>query len=192
MTVGISLDSETRGDSRSRRTPLRVQVGQATYSLERRGDRNVPTQFLGAARWREYRGDTGYFVDFASGPSRYQPVEFNFENVCWVEITWNPINSQWDAVRPAGRSYNCDIDTRGLPTREQWGHIDGRPEEEPSTSEPRTPAPSETSGDDNEDSESDQEEPETNEIAQTAESLHITEPEVICYVPSGTYQSDLD
>ncbi|KAH9008758.1 hypothetical protein EDB85DRAFT_1903851 [Lactarius pseudohatsudake] len=104
-------------------------------------------------------------------------VGFNFENVCWVEITWNPIDSRWDAVRPAGQNYNCDIDTRGLPTREQWGHIDGQPEEEPSTSEPRTPAPSETSGDDNEDSESDQEEPETNEIAQTAESLHITEPE---------------
>ncbi|KAH9051475.1 hypothetical protein EDB87DRAFT_1582521 [Lactarius vividus] len=34
------------------------------YSLDTRGERSVPRQFLGAAKWREYRGDTGYFVDF--------------------------------------------------------------------------------------------------------------------------------
>ncbi|KAH9171421.1 hypothetical protein EDB89DRAFT_1906896 [Lactarius sanguifluus] len=69
-----------------------------TYSLERRGDRNVPEQFLQAARWREYRGDTGYFVDFASGPTRYRAVEFNFDNVCWTEVTWNPIDNRWDTL----------------------------------------------------------------------------------------------
>ncbi|KAH8991292.1 hypothetical protein EDB92DRAFT_1995091 [Lactarius akahatsu] len=148
-----------------------------TYSLERRGDRNVPTQFLGAARWREYRGETGYFVDFASGPTRYRPVEFNFDNLCWVEITWNPVDNRYDAVRPAGRNYNCDIDARNLPTREEWGRIDGQPEEEPSTSEPRTPTPSETSGDDEETN--DDEESEVGEIIQTAESLRINEPESI-------------
>ncbi|KAH8976831.1 hypothetical protein EDB92DRAFT_1823119, partial [Lactarius akahatsu] len=147
-----------------------------TYSLERRGDRNVPVQFLGAARWREYRGETGYFVDFASGPTRYRPVEFNFDHLCWVEITWNPIDNRYDAVRPIGRNYNCDIDSRNLPTRAEWGCIDGQPEEEPSTSEPRTPAPSETSGDDEE---TNDEESEVGDIIQTAESLRINEPENI-------------
>ncbi|KAH9160217.1 hypothetical protein EDB89DRAFT_1915035 [Lactarius sanguifluus] len=69
------------------------------YSLERRGERNVPEQFLRAARWREYRGDTGYFVDFAGGPTRFRPVEFNFENVCWTEVTWNPIDNRWDVTQ---------------------------------------------------------------------------------------------
>ncbi|KAH9030777.1 hypothetical protein EDB85DRAFT_2146507 [Lactarius pseudohatsudake] len=133
---------------------------------------------LRAARWREYRGDIGYFVDFASGPTRYRPVEFNFENVCWVEIMWNPIDNRWDVVRPAGRNFNCDIDARGLPNREQWGQIDGRPEEEPSTSEPRTPAPSKTSREDDQ-TEADDEESEVAAVTQTAELLHITEPEVI-------------
>ncbi|KAH8978762.1 hypothetical protein EDB92DRAFT_2119081 [Lactarius akahatsu] len=131
----------------------------------------------GAARWREYRGETGYFVDFASGPTRFRPVEFNFDNLCWVEITWNPIENRYNAVRPAGRNYNCDIDARNLPTREEWGRIDGQPEEEPSTSEPRTPAPSETS-EDNEETDND-EESEVGEIIQTAESLRINEPENI-------------
>ncbi|KAH9030849.1 hypothetical protein EDB83DRAFT_2525871 [Lactarius deliciosus] len=103
-------------------------------------------------------------------------VEFNFDNLCWVEITWNPIDNRFDAVRPAGRNFNCDIDSRGLPTREQWGQIDGQPEEEPSTSEPRTPAPSETSGDETSNNE---DEPEIEEVIQTAESLHLNEPETI-------------
>ncbi|KAH9015692.1 hypothetical protein EDB85DRAFT_1898580 [Lactarius pseudohatsudake] len=86
----------------------------------------------------------------------------------------------WDVVRPAGRNYNCDIDSRGLPNREQWGRIDGHPEEEPSTSEPRTPAPSETSGEDDQmEDDEEEDEPEVAAITQTAESLHITEPEVI-------------
>jgi len=94
-----------------------------------------------------------------------------------VEVTWNPVDNRWDAVRPAGRNYNCDIDARNLPTREQWGRIDGQEDEEPSTSEPRTPAPSETSqeGDQSES----EDESEVAEIAQAAESLHIAEPETI-------------
>ncbi|KAH8998380.1 hypothetical protein EDB83DRAFT_2534102 [Lactarius deliciosus] len=77
----------------------------------------------------------------------------------------------------SGRNYNCNIDARGLPTREQWGRIDGQPEEEPSTSEPRTPAPSETSGEEETSNAGD--ESEIEDVVQTAESLRINEPETI-------------
>ncbi|KAH9016609.1 hypothetical protein EDB84DRAFT_1443062 [Lactarius hengduanensis] len=150
------------------------------YHLERRGDRNVPILFLGAARWREYRGDEGYFVDFASGPTRFRPIEFNFKHSCWVEVTWNPIDNHWDAIRLAGRNYNCDIDAQNLPVGTNWGPIDGAPTEEPSTSEPRTPAPSEGSESEHtSDQESEEEDNETSQLVQQAESLHINEPEVI-------------
>ncbi|KAH9031268.1 hypothetical protein EDB84DRAFT_1562286 [Lactarius hengduanensis] len=151
-----------------------------TYYLKRRGERNVPILFLGAARWRQYRGDEGYFVDFASGPTRFRAVEFNFEHSCWVEVTWNPIDNRWDAVRPAGRNYNCDIDARNLPVGTNWGPIDGAPTEDPSTSEPHTEAPSEEGESENEHTTDDQEsDGETNQLVQRAELLHIDEPEVI-------------
>ncbi|KAI9436903.1 hypothetical protein H4582DRAFT_2077903 [Lactarius indigo] len=98
------------------------------YHIERRGDRNVPTRFLGAAQWRERGEDTGYFVEF-NGPNRFRPVEFNFEHLCWTEVTWNPIDHRWDIVRPAGRNYNCDIDARELNSRADYGPIDGQAQE---------------------------------------------------------------
>ncbi|KAH9162350.1 hypothetical protein EDB89DRAFT_1913312 [Lactarius sanguifluus] len=69
------------------------------YSLNRRGDRNVPTRFLEAARWKTYRGDEGYFINYTTGPIWYRPVEFNFEHVCWTEVTWNPIDNCWDIMQ---------------------------------------------------------------------------------------------
>ncbi|KAH8981478.1 hypothetical protein EDB92DRAFT_1953103 [Lactarius akahatsu] len=70
------------------------------------------------------------------------------------------------------------------PSQQQCGRIDGQPEEEPSTSEPRTPAPSETSGDDDEETNDD--ESEVDNIVQTAESLRLNEPENIeIHPPEG-------
>ncbi|KAH9066053.1 hypothetical protein EDB83DRAFT_2519506 [Lactarius deliciosus] len=51
--------------------------------------------------------------------------------------------------------------------------------EEPSTSEPRTPAPSETSGNDSEETSNRGDESEIKEVIQTAESLRLNEPETI-------------
>ncbi|KAH9180282.1 hypothetical protein EDB89DRAFT_1900224 [Lactarius sanguifluus] len=70
-----------------------------------------------------------------SGPSKLgkktgpdQTSKHYFKHICWVEVTWNPIDNWWDTVRPAGPSYNCNIDARNVPIHTQWGRIDGTPE----------------------------------------------------------------
>ncbi|KAH9059802.1 hypothetical protein EDB87DRAFT_1577340 [Lactarius vividus] len=139
------------------------------YSLERRGSRNIPLIFLKEACWREYRDDEGYFVDFTAAPTHYRPVEFNFDHLCWVEVTWNPVDHRWDVVRPAGPNYHCNINIRDIPTdRNSWGCIDGQTKE--SESESQTPEESE-----NEQS-----------LVQQAESLRIQEPETINVLSPAT------
>ena len=95
------------------------------HSLEARGEWIVPQRFLGAARWRTVRGDTGYFIDKATRPSHFYPVEFNFAHVCWVETTWNPIDRRWDVIRPLGPQYQCDI-YEPIPHVSDWGPLDGQ------------------------------------------------------------------
>ncbi len=59
----------------------------APYSIEERGERNVPLIYLKTARWRTVRGSTRYFINIPTRPSQYYPVEFNHIYVCWCEIT---------------------------------------------------------------------------------------------------------
>ncbi|KAH9039631.1 hypothetical protein EDB85DRAFT_2141138 [Lactarius pseudohatsudake] len=96
------------------------------YTLNRRGDRNVPVIFLGAARWRTHNGVIGYFVDIPTRPSCYYPVEFNFDHICWAEVAWNPPLQRWDVNRPAGSEFHCDIDRHEIPSREDWGRLNGQ------------------------------------------------------------------
>ena len=95
------------------------------HSLEARGEQIVPQHFLGAAWWRTVRGDTGYFIDDVTRPSRFYPVEFNFTHVCWVETTWNLIDRRWDVIRPLGLQYKCDI-YEPIPHVSDWGPLDGQ------------------------------------------------------------------
>ncbi len=109
----------------------------APYSIDNRGEQNVPLIYLKTARWRTVRGSTGYFVNIPTRPSQYYPVEFNHIYVCWCEITWNTPEAVWNVVRPAGPDYRCDIFEDEVQTSGNVGAIDGQV---PPT--PRTPAPS--------------------------------------------------
>ncbi|KAH9028273.1 hypothetical protein EDB85DRAFT_2147991 [Lactarius pseudohatsudake] len=78
------------------------------YIIPSRGERNIPTRYLKAARWRTHRGETGYFVDFPNRPSRYYPVEFSFEHTCWCILATNDAGVR-TVVRPTTHEYRCDI-----------------------------------------------------------------------------------
>src|SRR5258707_13064802 len=104
------------------------------YHTAQRGARIVPVRFLGAAHWRTVQGTTGYYIDDPTRPYRFYPVEFNFLRVCWVEVTWNPIDQRWDHVRPLGPQYQCEIRDPPPPLTE-WGRVDGEEEESSESNE---------------------------------------------------------
>jgi len=114
----------------------------AGYTIPNRGERNVPTRYLKAARWRTHRGETGYFVDFPTRPDRYYPVEFDFTHTCWCILATNDAGVR-TIVRPTTREYRCDIlESEVVPTS-RTGPIDGAPtrsttDEEESQSEEST------------------------------------------------------
>ncbi len=150
----------------------------APYSLEERGERNVPLIYLKEAWWRTVRGSTGYFVNIPTRPSQYYPVEFNHNFVCWTEITWNAPQNRWSVDRPTGPDYRCDIFEDKVQTAGQVGPIDGQP-----LPTPRTPAPStedEDEGSERSDNTIESGVPgnttEEEGLAQLAESIHINPP----------------
>ncbi|KAH9011403.1 hypothetical protein EDB85DRAFT_2228842 [Lactarius pseudohatsudake] len=95
-----------------------------SYTIPRRGERNVPTRYLKAARWRTHRGETGYFVDFPNRPSRYYPVEFSFEHTCWCILATNDEGVR-TVVRPTTHEYRCDILESEVVPLARVGPIDG-------------------------------------------------------------------
>ena len=95
-----------------------------SYTIPSRGERNVPTRYLRAARWRTHRGETGYFVDFPTRPSRFYPVEFNFEHTCWCILATNNAGIR-TVVRPTTRDYRCDILESEVVPQTRVGPIDG-------------------------------------------------------------------
>jgi len=154
----------------------------APYTIEDRGERNVPLIYLKTARWRTVRGSTGYFVNIPTRPSQYYPVEFNHIYVCWCEITWNAPEAVWNVVQPAGPDYCCDIFEDEVQTSRNVGAIDGQI---PPT--PRTPAPSSDSQEEEEERGSEPSEDtiesgqpgnttEEEGLANLAESIHINPP----------------
>jgi len=148
------------------------------YSLEERGDRDVPLIYLKEARWRTVRGSTGYLVNIPTRPSQYYPVEFNHHFVCWTEITWNAPQNRWNVERPTGPDYRCDIFENEVQTAGQVGPIDGQPPQNL-----RTPAPStedEEEGSEHSDNTVESGAPgnttEEEGLANLAESIHINPP----------------
>jgi len=151
----------------------------APYSIDERGERDVPLIYLKTTRWRTIQGSTGYFVNIPTRPSQYYPVEFNHNFVCWTEITWNTPNHRWDVVQPAGPDYRCDIFEDEVQTAGQVGPIDGQP-----VPNPRTPAPS-TEDEEERGSEGSEDTVESGapgntteeeRLADLAESIHINPP----------------
>src|SRR6266704_4452106 len=153
------------------------------YSLEQRGERDVPLIYLKEARWRTVRGSTGYFVNIPTRPSQYYPVEFNHIYMCWCEITWNAPEAVWNVVQPAGPDYRCDIFEDEVQTSGNIGAID---RQVPPT--PRTPAPStDSQGGEEQGSEQSEDTIESGQpgntteeegLANLAESIHINPPEM--------------
>ena len=147
------------------------------HSLQARGERIVPQHFLGAARWRTVRGDTRYFIDDATRPSRFYPVEFNFAHTCWVEITWNPIDRRWDVIRPLGPQYQCNI-YEPIPHVSDWGPLDGqeapnKPSDDSHSTSEHTSQGEVSQGPNTTHASTD---PVVTDLALAAESIHIYEP----------------
>ncbi|KAH9063689.1 hypothetical protein EDB83DRAFT_2519849 [Lactarius deliciosus] len=111
------------------------------YHIDRRGERNVPTKFLKAAYWKDDSHDIGYV---ARDRKQEYPVEFNFDRVCWCELKWDHREDKYEVIKPTSDAFNCNILASEAATREQWGPIDGQPEEETHdrSPTPKTPAPS--------------------------------------------------
>ena len=68
------------------------------YQLNFRGANNVPERFLRIAEWRDHQGITGYYAEPHNFPSAGPiAVEFNPDHLCWVEVRWQQMDSQWEA-----------------------------------------------------------------------------------------------
>ncbi len=152
------------------------------YSINERGERDVPLIYLKTAWWRTVRGSTGYFVNIPTRPAQYYPVEFNHNFVCWTEITWNAPQNRWDVVRPTGPDYRCDIFEDEVRTAGQVGQIDGQ-----QIPTPRTPAPSTEDEEEERGSKGSENTAETGipgntteeeGLANLAESIYINPPEM--------------
>ena len=114
------------------------------YFFSKRGQRNVPVRYLGSAQWRNGNCGEGYYAKASARASRYYPVDFNFEHTCWCEVRYDAGCDQIQAHRIAPEDLGCDIYTRDLVHRDQWGQIDGQPTDNSDTeATPKTPAPSE-------------------------------------------------
>jgi hypothetical protein len=86
------------------------------YPISRRLQRNIPSAFLKEAVWQVINGVECYYAKShtpeESGLSNWYPVEFNFEQVCWVEVHWvEPVAGEgyWQAFRIAGEDLHLDI-----------------------------------------------------------------------------------
>ncbi|KAH9053358.1 hypothetical protein EDB87DRAFT_1690387 [Lactarius vividus] len=114
------------------------------YHIDRRGECNVPKQYLKGAFWQTEQGDPGYVVSYTckDGTTGLIPVEFNFEHTCWTKLKWDALHYKLQVVRPAGSSLHLDILQSEVTTRDQWGPIDGEEEEPVRSPTPETPAPS--------------------------------------------------
>ena len=99
--------------------------------------------------------------------------------MCWTEITWNTPEALWEVVRPTGPNYRCDIFEDEVWTAGQVGPIDGQP-----IIQPRTPAPSTASEEEEADEGSDDtiesgaagNTTEEHQLVELAESIHILPP----------------
>ena len=141
------------------------------YSLTERGQCIVPRRFLGAARWRTVRDSTGYFIDDPTRSYQFYPVEFHFAQACWVEVTWNPIDRQWDCICPLHPHYQCEI-PYPVPPVIEWGPLDGDEDTAPQEAAEEVPPPAES------DTTEDSEESERSECSPTPQTHTSTDPAI--------------
>jgi hypothetical protein len=86
------------------------------YPISRQLQRNIPSAFLKEAVWQVINRVECYYAKShapeESGLDNWYPVEFNFEQVCWVEVCWvEPVTGEgyWQAFRIAGEDLHLDI-----------------------------------------------------------------------------------
>ena len=83
------------------------------YNIERRGERNVPNEYLKETVWGKVNGVTGYYAQPRGTSKQYQAVEFNFERKCWCEVRYKDTGrhgeGDWEVYRPALEDLDCDI-----------------------------------------------------------------------------------
>jgi hypothetical protein len=92
------------------------EVPFPTYNLDNWGPRNVPYEFTKAATWMVIDGIEGYYARSLIEPEvevgRYYPVEFNFEQCCWVEVRTREsdiLGRYWQAYRTVATDLGLDI-----------------------------------------------------------------------------------
>ena len=74
---------------------------------QRRGEENIPAQFLKSARWNIAEG--GYVMESDLLPGRVVKVEFSFDHLCWAETCWVTSADEREIFRPTLRDLGCDI-----------------------------------------------------------------------------------
>jgi hypothetical protein len=86
------------------------------YPISGQLQRNIPSAFLKEAVWQVINRVEHYYAKShtpeESGLSNWYPVEFNFEQVCWVEVCWvEPVTGEgyWQAFCIAGEDLHLDI-----------------------------------------------------------------------------------
>ena len=104
------------------------------YHLSRRGDRNVPLQYIKGAEWVERKEDQdlspGYYA--LNDDSDLIPIEFDFEAIQWGIAEATP-EGTIRVHRPAPIELGLQIFDEEWVERSQWGPRDGTtlPEETP-------------------------------------------------------------
>jgi hypothetical protein len=96
------------------------------YPISRQPQRNVPSAFLEEAVWQVINRVECYYAKShtpeESGLSSWYPVEFNFKQVCWVEVHWvEPVAGEgyWQAFHIAGEDLHLDITPAELAEQDQ-------------------------------------------------------------------------
>src|SRR6202453_5030941 len=81
-----------------------------------RNSAQIPEVFRKRSQWRTDSGrEDGYYSHTEAEPNLFIPVEFDFDNVCWVEIRWitepdtSVIADHWQAFQPAREELGLDI-----------------------------------------------------------------------------------
>jgi hypothetical protein len=154
-----------------------------TYNLDNRGPRSVPYEFTKAAVWTVIDEVEGYYSRSLIEPEveagRYYPVEFNFEQRCWVEVCFREdtdYRRYWQAYRTAATDLGLDITEAEV----ELHHELLTPHDNPPPSTPSTRTASPASLATNPEVIAVQESPHTpttgdQQIANLAESLHIAD-----------------
>jgi hypothetical protein len=104
-------------------------VNFTPYNIDTRV-RHAPARYvIGRVRWRTVSGYPGYYTE-TTGTQRYIPVDFNRDNLCWVELRWDEQINKWEAYRPAPDRLLCNIRISDVVPDSQWGPIDGEEEQQ--------------------------------------------------------------